>query len=204
MPPGSMVLLEFRDAHPYIAGMRERETTLADRLGKTVHVSPLRFRLLRLTAAYPSPGAACLEDWLVDVANARGARVVTRPHPPSACFVPPSETALSNEELVVAICQLQCLDRPQMLRLAAQLVSRDAVDIRRLVNLALRERVGVVLAELARQALRIDPVHAGWSSILETFRRERPPSEPLLHWTRLAEPIMRDGRCHAAGWKLVA
>lgn len=160
--------------------------------------------LQRLRQEFPSATAECLEDWLVDVANARGARVVVRPTPAPAEFSPPPAGVLSNEELVVGICQLQCLDRPQMLRLAAQLISRGAVEEARLCLVARQERVGRVLVELARQALRVAPQHALWRRLLEEFGDEPPLRDTLLHWTRLAEPIMAAGRGHTGEWKLVA
>jgi hypothetical protein len=161
-------------------------------------------KLKRIEHLYPSNGTECLEDWLVDVANSRGARIVFRPAASGTGFAPPPVELLSNEELVVAICQFECLDRPQMLRLAAQLISREAVETHPLILVARRERAGRLLAELARQALRIDPFHEVWRAILRAFRDERPLREPVLHWTRLAEPIPVDGRCNAKNWKLVA
>ena len=178
--------------------------TLARRLGKTEHVSVLRFRIRALMRQYPAAGTGCIEDWLVAAANGRGARVVVPPDGPSASFAPPPLSAFSNEDLVVAICQLECLDRPQMLRLAAQLISRGAVDLKLLQLSGERERVEPVLAELARQALKVEPLHPVWRHIFDWYRNERPLREPLLHWTRLAEPLMKDGRCNAAGWRLVA
>jgi len=91
-----------------------------------------------------------------------------------------------------------------MLRLAAQIVSRGQLDVRHLCLLAERERTGAVLASLARAALRVSPEHAAWSQIAEHFENERPLRDTLLHWTRLAEPVMAMGRCNAQGWKLVA
>ncbi len=183
--------------------MIRTEQRLADRLGTTVHVSPLRFKLERLRRDWPSDSANCLEDWLVDVANARGVRVVERPDAPAG-FQPPPREAMSNEELVVGLCQLQCLDRPQMLRLAAQLISRGDLDWAGIIRLARRERVTRVLGELSRLALRIDPQHAGWRRLQVEFGGEPSFRDVLLHWTRLAEPIMQPGRPNAAGWKLVA
>ena len=180
-------------------------TTLAQRLGKTVHVSPLRFKLERLRRKFPSSGAVELEDWLVDVANARGARVVERPRADSeSIFEPPPPEALTNEELVTAICQFERLDRPQMLRLAAQFVSSRRVDFPALRIAAERERAGGVLGELARQALRVDPSHGLWSAISGAFPQRIPFSSALLHWTRLAEPVFKRGRCNAASWRLAA
>lgn len=184
--------------------MAVTEHRLADRLGMTVHISPLRYRLERLRLEFPSATAKHLEDWLVDVANARGARVVMRPVSPPDGFRPPPESRLRNEDLVVGICQLQCLDRPQMLRLAGQLISRRAVEPARLCLLATRERVGSVLAALAREALRVEPGHELWRALLHEFQNEPVPRDVLLHWTRLAEPVMRSGAPNAQAWKLAA
>jgi len=183
--------------------MRKSAPLLANRLGVTTHVSPLRFRLTALQRQYPSADAACLEDWLIDVANARGARIVSRDVSKAGTFSPPPEDALSNSELVVAICQPQCLDRPHMLRLAAQLISRKAVRVSEIELAARRERAGRVLAELARQVLKVEPDHEVWRAILDTFGEEHAFREPILHWTRLAEPVMRNGRCNASEWRLV-
>ncbi len=169
-----------------------------------MHVSPLRFKLKRLAAQFPVQDANCLEDWLIDMANARGARIVQRAIQDKGTTILPAESLLTNEELIVGICQLQCLDRPQMLRLAAQLISRGVVQLSRLTYLAVQERTGSVLAELARQSLKVDSSHSGWRFLADAFQHEPPLKEPLLHWTRLAEPVMKDGRCNAEGWKLVS
>ncbi len=165
-------------------------------------MSPLRIRLEALRRQFPAPGAEQLEDWLVDVANARGARIVIREQRAACQWTAPSLAQFSNEELVVAICQPHCLDRPQMLRLAAQLISRGAVEFARLRLIAERERAGVVLGGLAREALRVAPDHPLWRKLAAAFPRL--PAEPLLHWTRLADPVMRNGRCNAESWRLVA
>jgi len=161
-------------------------------------------KLARLREAYPSPSTECLEDWLVDVANERGARIVCREDHPVDASIDVPRALLADEELIVGICQLQNLDRPQMLRLAAQLVSRQAVDLRKLCHLAEQERVGIVLAELARQALKVDGQHTSWLAIAKRFAGERPTRDVLLHWTRLSEPVMTSGRYNAKEWKLVA
>jgi hypothetical protein len=111
---------------------------------------------------------------------------------------------LPDEELVIAICQLQCLDRPQILRLAAQLVSRGKLDLPKLLLVAKRERAETVLAELARLARRVEPGHPLWSALAGAYVSVRPPSQPLLHWSRLAEPVPKRGLCTGADWKLVA
>lgn len=177
---------------------------LAERLGRSFHISPLRIRVQRLSEQYPSSGCECLEDWLLDVANSRGARIVVRNPPPPPFNTPPPEAELSNAELITTICQLQGRDRPQLLRVAAQLISRGAVDLPALERLALRERTAPILATLAREALKADSSHPGWNELARRFASVPPLREPLLHWTRLAEPVMAGGRCNAASWRLVS
>jgi hypothetical protein len=184
--------------------MQAEQNTLAQRLGLTAHNSPLRRKLTGLRERYPSRTADTLEDWLTDVANARGARIVCRPDVSPSDFRAPPLEELTNEELVVAICQPQCLDRPQMLRLAAQLVSRGAVRLPLLKLIAERERATPVLVALAREALRVDPTHHLWLALADLKTRQRPVTQSLLHWTRLADPEMANGRCNAKRWRLVA
>ncbi len=178
--------------------------TLARRLGLSVHVSPLRIRLAKLMLQYPSAGARCLEDWFVDVANARGANFVVRNPPALPDFIPPPLAGFSNEELVVVLCQPNNLDRPPILRVAAQLVSMEAVDANRLLLIARRERAEPVLAELARQAMRVAPDHRVWKALAKALDNVPSPREPLVHWTRLSVPIPNKQGYNAVGWKLIA
>ncbi len=179
------------------------EPSLAQRLGVTTHVSPLRRKAEKLWAAYPSAGAEVLEDWLVDVANARGIRIVTRPGADLGEFVPPSTGVFNNEELAVCLCQAQGLDRPQTLRLPAQLISAGAANVQELARQARRERVVPILAELARLALRIEPGHPTWTRLRDLLGDPPALRQPLLHWTRLAEPVPHRGLCDGRSWKLV-
>ncbi len=177
---------------------------LARRLGVTVHVSPLRMRLRRLMTEHPSAGAGCVEEWLLDVAQTRGVRSVTRDIHPPAGFRPPSLSELSTEELVAAITQPQNLDRPQILRAAAELVSRGAVDPFVLAATARRERADRVLAELARQALHVEPAHFVWRALAGALGDVRPLRSPLLHWTRIAFPVPDERGVCRGTWRLVA
>lgn len=180
----------------------KKEITLAQRLGRTSHVSSLRVSLLLLSKQYPT-GGHCLEDWLVDLANARGARIVARNHGQKKRHVP-DHRSLTNEELVIGLLLPQNRDRPQILRLAAQLISREAVDFDELARLAVYERVGFILAELAREALKVDPEHKLWLQIDSVFGNEIRPASALTHHTRLAQPIMKNGRVNAEKWVLVS
>jgi hypothetical protein len=182
-----------------------KEGTLASRLGVTTHVSPLRIKLRRVMETYPVADASTLEDWLLDLANARGVTVVSRSldklGPPGTPFPGPDE--VSNAELAVAICQAQSLDRPQWLRAAAQLIARGDIPLPELLLMARRERVERILAELARQSLKVDPDHAAWKAIDAAFGDLPPLRDSLVHWTRLAEPVMAPGKPNAARWELV-
>ena len=178
-----------------------KEITLAKRLGRTCHVSPLRMKLARLWSRKPG-SAEVLEDWLVDIANSRGARIVTREG--TKLVNGPDLNELTNEELVIGLLLPQNRDRPQMLRPAAQLISRKAVDFGELIWLATRERIGFILAELAKQACKVEPDHPLWRQIGERFATEKPAVSPLAHYTRLTQPVMKNGRVNVERWVLVS
>jgi hypothetical protein len=178
--------------------------TLAQRLGLTVHVSAFRMRVKRLSQLYPSATASSLEDWLLDVANCRGARIVIREPARPLGFQPPPRSEFRDEELVIAICMLQGVDQPQLLRLAAQLISRNVLELPVLIRLAIRERVGPVLKALAQAALKVEPTHAAWRCLARTFEHSPVPHDVVMHWSRMAQPVMAKGRVNAASWRLVA
>lgn len=175
--------------------------TLAGRLGLAVHISVLDFKLRRLMHRCPAEGAKRIEDWLVDVANGRGATVVCR-RADLKGFQGPTLEDLTNEEVVVGLCRLQGLDRPQILRLAGQLISRGVVDVPRLVAHAQQERVEPVLREMARQALIVEPEHSVWR-LLYAALPETHPRDSIIHWSRLAWPVMTSRGCNAEKWVLV-
>lgn len=177
---------------------------LADRLGVNYHVSPLRHRLEKLSRRYSLPDKTCIEDWLIAVAHHRGFRIIRKPAGFECLVEAPEIRDFSNEELVVAFCQSECIDEPQILRLPAQIISRKGLNIEELMLVARRERACRVLAELARQAVKVEPNHEHWALIHKYLNNEKPLSSPLLHWSRLAEPVMNNGRYNADKWVLVA
>lgn len=177
--------------------------TLGKRLGLTTHISILDHKVHALFISHPSNTAVEVEDWLLDVANYRGARIVQRDAPPDKSFIPPSVEEFSNEELVTAICMLQRQDRPQLLRLAAQFITRGDINIQRLIRLAKMERIEIVLGEMAKQALKVDPLHPLWSRLFELFTPQKMLRSPVIHWQRLAWPIMTSKGYNAEKWVLV-
>ena len=184
--------------------MGKQKNILAKRLGKTCHISSLRFKLRRLAAEYPVDGAESVEEWMVATANWRGFQVIVRPGQDISELVLPAKALLSDEELAVGLSMLQCSDYPQILRLACQIISREKTDLKRLLLIAERERVEPILAELAKQALKIAPEHWTWRSINNQYKNVKVLREPLLHWTRLAEPKMKNGRCNVSEWVLTS
>ena len=66
------------------------------------------------------------------------------------------------------------------------------------------QRTESVLLELLIQALKADPEHPSWTRIRRAFRHAGPLKEPLLHWTRIAQPVMKHGRVNAERWELVS
>jgi len=145
-----------------------------------------------------------IEDWLVDLANSRGANVVFRQEKKRDITRMPDRQILTDEELVIALCQLNCVDRPQILRLAAQLISRDVLNVPFLLRLAVIERASPVLRGLADLALKVEPKHSTWNKIQQALQHENRLQEPLLHWNRLAEPQFNARSTKLIGWKLVA
>lgn len=146
-----------------------------------------------------------LEDWLVDLGNHRGATVVFRDPDNKISRTMPDRWCISDEELVVALCQMNCADKPQILRLAAQMISRNNLDIQRLLYLAGLERASPVISELAGLALKVEPDHSGWLQIRKALGGEGKLREPLMHWSRLAEPQFdTPPSLKVTGWKLVA
>jgi hypothetical protein len=175
--------------------------TLAERLGMIRHESPLRYKIRRLMTIFPAPACKCPEDWLVEVALARGVKGFIRDASLNQSFGAPSLISFSNEELIVGLCQTVALDRPQMLRMAAQFISRGDVKLDVLIGLIIMERAEVVIAELARAALKCDSNHAGWLCLAEAFPAPKSLKSPIVHWSRLAEPVQgRLGKIEH--WKL--
>jgi hypothetical protein len=181
--------------------LKSEGQTLAYRLGQTEHLSLLHRKLQRLWRATPG-NIEFLEEWLIELANARGARIIVR-EAPAPSFSAPSLDQLTNEELAIGLLLLQNRDSLQIVRLAAQLISRGELNSKALVRLAERERVGSVLAALSREALKVDPDHVLWNCVRDIFENKYRPISSILHYTRLAEPLMQGGRYNVAKWQLV-
>jgi hypothetical protein len=154
-------------------------TTLARKLGDTVHVSGLAIRLSRW-----SGGADRLPEWLMKAALGRGARHYQREFDPS---LPPDNPAVSDEEIGVALCLGQMPAEPWLLRVAGQLLSSPRVDPQRLARLAEMERVEPVLLHIATACARVDKALEPWATLRCRLRPRRAVrTDALPHWTRFA------------------
>jgi hypothetical protein len=152
--------------------------TLARKLGDVAHVSGLAIRLARLSGA-----AERLPEWLLKVAVERGAKHYQRDFDPS---LPPDNSAVSDEEIGVALCLAGQPYRLDNLRAAAQLLSSPRVDAAKLCRLAVEERCEPVLLHIATVAERFVPALEPWSHLRQHLRPRRVPrTDALPHWTRL-------------------
>lgn len=176
---------------------------LADRLGMTWHVSPLRMKIIRLMRCYPSCHVEVPEDWLIDVAIRRGLKQFVRDAAGDDAPNLPRQNEFSDEELVVALCHKAALDRPQMVRMAGHIISRGNLDLNQLKGLVTMERVEVVIAELARAALRCEPEHPLWLALWDMYKKHAGVRSPVIHWSRLVEPIV-DRHHKVKAWKLAS
>ena len=152
--------------------------TLARRLGEVPHVSGLLRRLARTSGA-----GNRVDEWLLKVAVARGARHFQREFDPS---LPEDCPEVADEEIAVALClgeRPYDLDR---LRAASQLLSSPKVDAPGLCRLAVRERCEPVLLHVARVAERFAPDLHPWGYIRQHLpSRSVPRTDALPHWSRL-------------------
>ena len=176
--------------------------TLAQRLGITAPASVLLWKLRRLRREHPVADAGDLESWLVELAHSRGFHAIQRR--PMALAPAVSLEALSNEELVVALLHPALRDEPQLMRPAAQIISRGEVDTAKVTALAQQESASRILANLAMQALKAAPSHLGWNAISTHLQNVAPWRDKVIHWTRLAEPVMKPRGPHNGEWRLVA
>lgn len=182
----------------------KNQKLLGERLGLTVHQSILRWKVKTLMHDSSGGEDVSEEEWLVALANHRHLNVVFCANRELSKFKMPDEEVFPDEELITALCLLQSRDQPQMLRLAAQRISRGNFSMIRLLRLAEMERIQTVLKTLAATAVKIEAKHPAWNEILTAFSNIKPLKEPLLHWTRLAEPIMTATGVNASSWRLIA
>jgi hypothetical protein len=153
--------------------------TLGRKLGDTAHISGLAIRLARLSGAGDR-----LPEWLLKSAVERGAKHYQREFDR---LLPPDNSAVSDEEIGVALCLGQMPDDPWFIRAAAQLLSSCRVNPQRLARLAKMERVEPVLLHIAAASERVGHSIEPWATLRRQLHSRRSiRTEALPHWTRFA------------------
>lgn len=162
--------------------------TLAHKLGDVPHVSGLLRRIAQLRGA-----GERVTDWLLKVAVERGANHYRRDFDPN---LPADLSAISDEEIGVALCLGQNPYNLDALRVAAQFLSSPRINAERLCRLAEQERCEPVLLHIAEVARKYAPEQAPWATLRNQLRpRHVPRTDALPHWTRLVSHtgITREG-----------
>ncbi len=169
VPPATAAVLELKE--------QIFAPTLAQKLGDTLHLSPLLRKVQRASGCSEN-----VAQWLLKVAVERGATHYERDF---AAELPPDNPTLTNEEIGVALCLGHMPDDPTLIRAAAQLLSSPRTQARRLAHLAVMERVEPVLLHIANACQRVDPVMQPWVAVRATLPCRRTlPDGILPHWTR--------------------
>jgi hypothetical protein len=159
-------------------GSESDEPTLARRLGDVSHVSPL-WRKVREVSGCPEDR---IPEWLLKCAVSRGAAHYERPFEPD---LPSDNTALSDEEIAVALCLGQHPYNSAFIRAAAQLLSSERIDAARVARLAKMERVDATLAHIASVAEKFAPDSQPWADLRRLLRpRGTYKLDALPHWSR--------------------
>ena len=176
------------------AGAPPAPRTLAQQLGETTAHSPLwqRARRLGLSAG----------DHLLALAVQRGARHYAGLAAPAVAQA--TSARFSDLELVVLLLHGRNAFEPFLIRAAAELIRRLALDPARLAFAARRERCQRALAYLAQAGEQHDtPGAYPWGALRAALGPQRPVPPGLLpHWSRFValEGIDRQGRDRGRRW----
>lgn len=153
-------------------------TTLAQKLGDTIHLSFLLRKACRLSGCSEED----VGEWLLKCAVKRGASHYDREFP---IDFPADTLELTDEELGVALCLGHHRYQLTYIRAAAQLLTSPHIDPARLIHLAIQERVEPVLCHVADVANRFAPQLEPWAYVRRHLAsRLRPPPSVLPHWSR--------------------
>jgi hypothetical protein len=158
--------MELKD-HP----MEKHLPTLARKLGKSAHVSPLLKKLVRAGIANTKEMAA--------TAIARGCHhyegcLPTLPIPASTF-----ET-ISDEELAIALlCPSNPYD-PMLVRIGSQLLSKQSCNPKKLIALAKRERCEAILKYIAQAGKETEPDSSTWEYLIAQLLKFGEPKKGIL------------------------
>jgi hypothetical protein len=152
--------------------------TLASKIGDVTHESSLLRKILELSGC----PLESIGEWLLKCAVERGASHYEKDF---ASDLPADNSALSDEELGIALCLGHLPWNPIFIRAASQVLSASDVDAKKLARLAEMERVEPILLHIAESAARVAPSQEPWETLRSTLpRRHKIKSDSLPHWSR--------------------
>jgi len=151
-------------------------TTLAETLGETWHLSPLKRKLKRL-------GLQEVHHW-IQLSVQRGCA-----HYQSNAeqVRDPGEQKVSNMELAVSLLLGETPYDPRAIRIAGALLS-DCRDPEDLVDLGRRERVLPRIRYIAEQGAQVEPDNPLWRDVMDRTRCHRYREGLLPHRDRFTVP----------------
>jgi hypothetical protein len=167
--------------------------TLAQKLGTTVHLSPLLVKARR--CGLPTPEA------LESLAVARGCWHYK--HSDMAAVPPVAEAQFSNEELAIALLS-PCLPySPHTIRVGAAMVGAPGNQPESIALEAVAERCVPQLRYIARAGAQFEPENSFWSGLLRRLPVAPEPKDGVMpHPTRFVSMtgITRAGSQRQTVW----
>ncbi len=163
-----------------------KSETLAHKLGTTAHMSPLLMKARRLGLH----GAEDLERLAIrrwcryyDLHGDSMRLCEDSPRYGGATLEPSS--ALSNEELAVALLSICLADSQYRLRVGAAMLGAEGNSPTAIAQLATRERCNMVVRYVARCGLKVEPENPFWKELLASLPDTPDPAIDVLpHLTR--------------------
>jgi hypothetical protein len=151
--------------------MEKHLPTLARKLGKPTHVSPLLKKLERAGIANTKEMAA--------TAIARGCHHYAGCLPTVPVPARNSQT-ISDEELAIALlCPSNPYD-PMLVRIGSQLLSKQTCNPEKLIALAKRERCEAILKYIAQAGKETEPDSSTWEYLIARLPQSREPKKGIL------------------------
>lgn len=152
--------------------------SLARKVGDVTHESPLLRKILRLSGC----PLESVGEWLLKCAVERGASHYEKEF---RAGLPANNSALSDEELGIALCLGHLPWNPMLIRAASQILSACDIDAPRVAHLAEMERVEPILLHIAEAAAKVAPAQEPWATLRKLLpRRHKIKSDSLPHWSR--------------------
>lgn len=171
----------------------ERQVTLAEKLGTTVHLSPLLHKAQRLGLG---------PEELEILAVQRGCRHYRTGNEPATPLASPE--GFSNEELAVALLLPALRYSPRSIRCGAAMLGAPGNCPRRLAWLAVLERAVVPVRYVAEAGRRFEADNPFWRELTDALPAAPPPKPGVLpHPTRFVAMagFTRQGRGLVVAWQ---